>query len=212
MILNYFCYLESLKIVKVLLADSSELIQKGLENILASKEFVSKFSTVTSSETLLESKDIANADVLIIDFMSEGFSIDSVSLAAEKMKSPNILAITSEQSAMTIVNAMKAGVRSYVKKSCSAKEILEAVESTAKSEAFFCGQIVEAIQSENIKIEDLSGDTFTCEPIKLSARELEIIQLIAEGHTNTQIASKLFLSAHTINTVQLESQRLQALN
>ena len=169
--------------MKVLLADSSELIQKGLEYILESQDLISEFNSVTDSDDLLKSEHLRESDVLIIDFMSEGFTIDSVNQASAKMKNSNILAITEQQSALTIINALKAGVRSYVKKSCSVEEI-----------------IVEAIQAENINVEDISDKLFSCEPIKLSNRELEIIELIAEGYTNTQIADKLFLSAHTINT------------
>jgi len=186
--------------VRVLLADSSELIQKGIETILKNQDVITEFNSVSDSDDLLNSEALSKSDVLIIDFMSDGFYIDSVHEACAKMERPNILAITEQQSALTIINALKAGVKSYVKKSCSVEEIIEAVESTGKSEPFFCGQIVEAIQAGNIDIEDISDKLFSCEPIKLSKRELEIIELIAEGYTNTQIAEKLFLSAHTINT------------
>lgn len=186
--------------MEVLLADSSELIQKGLGSVLDNQSFVSKFNSVCNSNQLLTSEHLETADVLIVDFMSEGFSIEDISQASSKMINSNILAVTEQQSALTISNALKAGVKSYVKKTCSIEEIIEAIESTAKSVPFFCGQIVQAIQAENIDPEKLTDDPFSCEPIKLSSRELEIIELIAEGYTNTQIADKLFLSAHTINT------------
>ncbi|MDP4588684.1 MAG: LuxR C-terminal-related transcriptional regulator, partial [Flavobacteriales bacterium] len=51
-----------------------------------------------------------------------------------------------------------------------------------------------------IDVHDLNLLQVSCEPVSLSARELEVITLIAEGHTNTQIADKLFLSSHTITT------------
>ena len=116
------------------------------------------------------------------------------------MKNENILAITNEQSALTIVSAIKAGVKSYVKKSCSIQEITDAVHATSEGEAFFCGQILEAIQLESIDLEEIDSEKFTCEPIKLSNRELEVIRYISEGYTNALIAEKLFLSSHTINT------------
>lgn len=186
--------------MKVVLADSSELIQKGMESIISDQSFVTEFSVIKDETDMTGNQKLKSADILIIDFVSSGFSIDSISLAKAEMNNANILAITNEQSAFTIVNALKAGVRSYVKKTCSTEEIIEAVESTANSEAFFCGQIVEAIQAENISVKSLSKEEFTCSPIKLSTREIQIIELIAEGHTNTQIAEKLFLSAHTVNT------------
>ena len=89
---------------------------------------------------------------------------------------------------------------SYVKKDCSLNEIVEAVKETENGNKFFCGQILETIQRANLDVDDIDFDSFSCEPILLSERETEIIVLIAEGNTNTQIAEKLFLSSHTIGT------------
>jgi DNA-binding NarL/FixJ family response regulator len=80
------------------------------------------------------------------------------------------------------------------------EKIIDSVKATAKGNKFFCGQILETIQSASIDIDDLDFDSFTCEPVVISERENEIIKLIAEGQTNTQIAELLFLSNHTINT------------
>lgn len=65
---------------------------------------------------------------------------------------------------------------------------------------FFCGQILETIQRANIDVEDINLENFSCEPVVLSERELEIIVKIAEGFTNGQIAELLHLSTHTVNT------------
>ena len=64
----------------------------------------------------------------------------------------------------------------------------------------FCGQILERIREEKINIDDIEFDELSCDPIAISEREVEIIALIAEGYTNGQIAAKLFISNHTVNT------------
>jgi DNA-binding NarL/FixJ family response regulator len=111
-----------------------------------------------------------------------------------------MLAITPEQSAQVLVDALRSGVTSYVKKDCSFPEILEAVKATNDGNKFFCGEILETIQEENLNVEDIEMDNFTCDPVLISKRESEVISMIAEGFTNAQIAEKLFLSAHTVNT------------
>jgi DNA-binding NarL/FixJ family response regulator len=185
--------------MKLVIADSSELILEGLIRTFSTPE-VDISLIVSDSKTLLESEALKTCDVLLIDFVSSGFTIDTVNQSRAVMKNENILAITNEQSGLTIVSAIKAGVKSYVKKSCSIQEITDAVRATALGEAFFCGQILEAIQLESIDIEEIDTENFTCEPIKLSNRELEVVRYISEGYTNSQIADKLFLSSHTINT------------
>ena len=71
---------------------------------------------------------------------------------------------------------------------------------TYKGNRFFCGQILETIHKANIDVDDIDCDALSCEPLSLSEREMEIITLIAEGYTNTQIADMIFLSTHTVNT------------
>jgi len=65
---------------------------------------------------------------------------------------------------------------------------------------FFCGQILEIIQAENMDVDGIMDARFNCDPIILSPREIEIITLISEGYTNALVAEKLFISTHTVNT------------
>ena len=89
---------------------------------------------------------------------------------------------------------------SYVKKDCSLSEIVDAVKETNQGNKFFCGQILQTIQSEGLDVDAIADFEFSCEPISLSEREIEVITLIAEGYTNVEISDKLFLSKHTVNT------------
>ena len=136
----------------------------------------------------------------MIDYTSEGFSIDVIPKILALKPNIKIVAITPEQSGKTIIDALKSGVMSHVKKDCSIVEIIDSVKETAKNKKFFCGQILETINKEGIDVEELSDSEFTCEPIILSAREIEVITFIAEGFTNVEISEKLFLSKHTVNT------------
>jgi DNA-binding NarL/FixJ family response regulator len=74
------------------------------------------------------------------------------------------------------------------------------VRETAAGGRFFCGQILNTIRKESIDVNDLELTEFNCEAVSITERELEIITLIAEGYTNVEIAEKLFLSPHTVNT------------
>ena len=56
------------------------------------------------------------------------------------------------------------------------------------------------IKEESINIDEIDSEELNCAPVSISEREMEIIALIAEGFTNQEIAEKLFLSSHTINT------------
>ena len=186
--------------MRLILADSNELIRLGIRSVLSKQTDLEIVGEAKNSKELLEIMKSFESDVVVIDYTSPGFTIDVVSQVSNLKVGANILAITPEQSAQTLVDALRSGVTSYVKKDCSLTEIVDAVKETGMGKKFFCGQILETIQAANLDVHDIDFDSFTCEPVVLSERESEIIVLIAEGYTNGQIAENLFLSNHTINT------------
>lgn len=186
--------------MNIVLADTNELVRLGIRVLFKTELDCEIIGEASNSEELLELLESFEADVLVIDFTSQGFDIDDLRVIKREFPSINILAITPEQSAHVLVDALKSGITSYVKKDCSFPEILEAIKETEHGNKFFCGQILETITEANLNVEDIDLDNFTCEAVLISKRECEIITLIAEGFTNAQIAEKLFLSSHTINT------------
>ncbi len=186
--------------MNVIIADSNDLIRIGLRTILEAERDVTIVGEATNNEELLQQLKSFGASTVLIDYTSLGFNIDIVPKVLQINKKVRFLAITPEQSAQTLVDALRSGITSYVKKDCELSEIVNAVAETGRGNKFFCGQILETIQKANIDVNDLDFDSFTCEPVILSERENEIIILIAEGLTNEQIAEQLFLSKHTVNT------------
>ncbi|ASS48393.1 MAG: hypothetical protein A3D31_08485 [Candidatus Fluviicola riflensis] len=186
--------------MRLVLADSNEIVRIGLRTVLSSERAIEIIGEARSSAELLGIVKNFPTDLVMIDYTSSQFSIDVIPQLLQKFPSLKIVAITPEQSAQTLVNALRSGVKSYVKKDCDSMEIINAVKETGRGNKFFCGQILETIRDASIDVNDIDFDSFTCEPISLSERELEIITLIAEGLTNNQIAENLFLSSHTINT------------
>lgn len=186
--------------IHVLVADSSRLIGVGLEVVLSGEEDMNYLGQAESSNMLLKMLDTDQVDVILMDFTSTGFSLETIGAALKAHPETRVVAITPDQEGSTIVNALKAGVTSYVKKNCDFDEIISSVRATANGSKFFCGKILETIHSVDIDPNADDIESFSCEPINLSLREQEIITLIAEGMTNTVIAERLFLSPHTVNT------------
>ena len=186
--------------MNVIIADGNDLIRIGLRTILAAERDISIVGEAHNSEGLIAQIKSFGASLVLIDYTSAGFNIDVVPKILSLNKNVKFIAITPQQSAQTLVDALRSGVTSYVKKDCELSEIVNAVSETGYGNKFFCGQILETIQRANIDVNDLDFDSFTCEAVVLSDRENEIIVLIAEGLTNEQIADQLFLSKHTINT------------
>lgn len=193
-------FISILNKVNLILADSNDLMRLGLRTVLTAELNVTIVGEARNEKELVSQLAAFGASVVLIDFTSEGFTIDTIQRISSKDPSLKFLAVTSAQNAQTLVDALRSGVTSYVKKDCELSEIVDAVRETSRGNKFFCGQILETIQRANIDVNDLDFDSFSCEPVVLSERENEIIVLIAEGHTNEIIAEQLFLSKHTVNT------------
>lgn len=186
--------------IKVLVADSNQLIRIGLKSVFAENQAFSVVGEAISSAELLKKLKTVKPEVVVIDYTSPDFSIDVIPQALSANPNVKFVAITPEQSGITLVNAIRSGITSYIKKDCDIDEIIDSVKETAAGGKFFCGKILETIRKEAIQVDNIENIDFSCAPLTISTRELEIIQLIAEGYTNDQISEKLFLSKHTIAT------------
>ncbi|MEZ4936352.1 MAG: response regulator transcription factor [Crocinitomicaceae bacterium] len=186
--------------MKLIIADINELIKIGLRTILQQEDNIEIVGEAKNNDELLDLTNSFEADIILIDYTADGFNIDVVPKILKDHPNIRFVAITPEQSALTVVHAVKSGIMSYVKKDCSLKEIKESVQETNKGNKFFCGQILETIARANIDVDEIDLMNFNCDPIVMTEREMEIIKLISEGYTNGQIADMLFLSAHTVGT------------
>jgi DNA-binding NarL/FixJ family response regulator len=186
--------------IRLLLADYSDLSRIGLKTIFKSNNDIKVVGEAKSNEELKKLITETEADVVMIDYTSHNFNIEVVSDCKSIRPGVHFIAITPLQSREVLINAIRHGIKSYIKKDCDEQEILDSIPSTAKGDKFFCGRILETIQRNDININHLEAEPLSCLPVSLSQRELEVIQMIAEGKTNVQIAEDLFISTHTVNT------------
>ena len=183
----------------IVIADNSELILNGLRSILqplAGEGIVSFTKFAPLKEYLKATKNI----LLIIDYTSKGFSLNKVVELKNKYPKMLVIALTPYTNAQTIVQAVEAGIESHIKKECSVQEIKDAFNATSCGTKFFCDDIVAQMRKENINPNNIDFKSLDPNPVSLSDRELQIIQFIAEGYTNSQIAAIIYLSNHTVNT------------
>ncbi len=186
-----------MKKIKIIIADSNFLSRKGLALLINECSEFQLLDEAKSISEMIAMADILDPDLIIIDYTSANFNIDSIAQIKKKFPRTQLLAITLVQSNRIVARAFNLGIVSHLLKECDQDEIMEAIYKTAKGEKFVCGRIVEAILNGTKPI-DLAD--YSCDGINVSEREMEIIKLIAEGLSNKEVADKLFLSAHTVTT------------
>ena len=186
--------------MRIVLADKSDLVKIGLRNIISTIENTQVIGEASEKKELIELISNFKTDLLIIDYTSNDFDLDLIKKLKSKNGQLKIIAVTQIQDPEMMVEALKSGVDSYVKKDCDLTEIKDAISETFAGNQFFCGEILKTINTANIDINDLNVDLLTCNSVILTSREKEIIELISEGLTNFDISEKLFISKHTVNT------------
>lgn len=187
---------------KVLIADKNYLSRMGMELLISDLKGFNCVGFVSTNTADLNKKIIAtNPDLLIVDYFSLNCAFSDLKLIIRKNKNLRVLAITEPLGKLEMSSALDAGVTSHLLKDCGMEEIVEAIHSTLNNERFLCGKIASVLTSET-EIENNKAliRTFSCEGFNVSDREIEIIKHIAEGYSNKQIADKLNLSTHTVNT------------
>jgi len=186
--------------IRIAIANSNHLIRAGLNALLHQYSDFELVGEAATESQLVELIKSFHPDIVLIDFAARDFSVHAVQQCTRAFPQTRLVAITGEQSGITIVNALRAGITSYIKTDCDVHEIVDSIRETFQGGRFFCGQILESIRKESIDVTDLELGELSCEPVAISERELEVIRLIAEGYTNNEIAARLFLSPHTVNT------------
>lgn len=182
----------------ILIAESSYLLGEGLKSLIDQEPgFVVSGWTKHRDELAIKIKE-SNPAILTIDPANPDFGFESIDIALASQLKVIVMSRVLEKQA--ILKAVESKVHSYLLQDCSQEEIAEALHATQRGDRFFCGKVLDLILDQDRSHAPLNPNLDNCLPVSLSNREIEIIQFIAKSYTNREIAEKLFLSTHTINT------------
>lgn len=181
--------------IRVGIADAHFVVREGLKYILSREKnlkFVGECTDGKEIPKLLKQK----LDVLVFDFdHADHISFEDLQKIFRIAPDTNVLVISAHNDSATINRIFRQPVKGLLSKDCSEGEILDAVKETAKGNKFYCNRILDVV-SASTKVD--AGDD--CSPTVLSQREIEVVEYIAQGLTAAQVADKMCLSVHTINT------------
>lgn len=149
---------------------------------------------VEHSQDLRQSIVKHHPDIIILDYEAHKQDLNNLLVEIIKNEYPQVLVITNHDNKAHIRQLLDMGIRGIVTKGCSRMEIVNAMQSIAIGNRFFCNRILDQV------ITQPDTDEVTCEPADLSAREFEVLKLIIKGQKTVEIADNLNLSVHTINS------------
>ena len=179
--------------MKIVIVDDDIFVSGALTTILEASGKVTVAASGTDGKEAAELYKIHQPDVLLMDIrMKEKSGLDASAEILEEFPDAKILLLTTFSDDEYIVKALKLGAKGYLLKKDYAS-ILPALEAVCSGQTVFGTEIMSRIP-ELIH----SGSSFHYEDYDISRRELEIIRLIADGLSNKEIASQLFLSEGTV--------------
>lgn len=186
--------------IRILLADDHALMRRGIRDLLQSDSEIDIVGEAGDGREAVQLADRLKPDVMIMDLaMPELNGLDAIRQIRKDAPEVELLVFSMHDSEELIREVFAAGARGYVLKSDVAVYLIEAVKSLARHKPFFTPRISEAILNSLVS----GAGHGTVEPPRtgpLSAREREILQLLAENKSNKDIAKTLGISVRTVET------------
>ena len=193
--------------IRVLVADDHPIFRDGLAMLLASVDGIDVVGTAADGAEAVASALRLEPDVVVMDVqMPELNGVEATRRLAADVPSIGILVLTMSEDDGTVFAAIRAGARGYLVKGAEQEEIVRAITTVAAGGAVFGATLALRIAEFFAAGPPAPTDAFP----QLTAREREILDLLAAGRSNQQIAGALYLSPKTVrNNVSNVFAKLQ---
>ncbi len=180
--------------IKLIIADDHPMIVNGIKTMLDQEKDINLVYEAHNGVEVLDYLKENDADVVLMDInMPEVNGIDACKIIKEKYSSVNVLIFSQYDEKRFVKRVLKAGANGYLLKNSASTEIISAIKMIHKGGLFLSKDL------PNIFEEGKSSRTDSLFP-DLSSREIDVLKLICDEMVTQEIADKLFISKHTVET------------
>jgi DNA-binding NarL/FixJ family response regulator len=184
--------------VRILIADDHELIRRGLASALADRPDWSIVAEAADGRQASELAARLTPDIAVLDLtMPELNGLDATRQIRASTPKTRILIVTAHESEQLIRDVLDAGAMGYVLKSDAGRVLVQAIEALLDERPFFTSKVARVVLEGYLRSAD---DPVAQAAVALSPRERQIVQLLAEGSNNKEVARALQLSVKTVET------------
>jgi len=175
---------------RLFIVDDHYLVIEGIRSLLQAEEDIEWVGHATNGDSCLAFLESDQPDVILMDISMPGISgIDLCRLVKKKYPGIRILGLSTFNQRSFVEKMIESGANGYVLKNASKEELLKAIHAAKSFKTYLSFDAVQALRSRDKKQIPI-----------LTRREKEILEQIAEGLTNQEIAEKLFISPTTVDT------------
>ncbi|PDY46239.1 response regulator [Bacillus pseudomycoides] len=184
--------------IKVLLVDDHTVVLKGLAFFLSTQEDLELVGEANNGKEALKKVGEAQPDIVLMDlYMPEMDGIEATSCIKKEYPNVKVLVLTSFSDQAHVLPALKAGASGYILKDVEPDQLVEAIRSAYKGNIQLHPDIASALLSQTLPQEE-KQESSNIHVNVLTARENEVLQLLAKGMSNKEIASVLVITEKTV--------------
>ncbi len=179
--------------MRVAVTDDHRVVREGIRYMLSEAPGVEVVAEAESGEALLELVAVEEIDVVLLDVRLPGMSgLDVLERLTETAPQVRVLMLSMHDQPAYVRRAIELGAAGYVLKSAGRDELLTALKVASENGTYLPGELMEPL------VADMTGGTRATG--KLSPRERQVLQLVADGFENKQVATELEISEATVKT------------
>ncbi len=179
--------------IRILMVDDHAILRDGIRALIDLNDDVEVVGEASEGKEAIEKAQELVPDVVVMEIAIPGMDgLEATRRIKKKHPKMQILVLTQHNNKEYVLSAIKAGASGYVPKRALGSELVSAIRAVYRGDSFLYPSAAAAL------IEDYRHQAETEPYDRLTAREREILTLIAEGHTSRQIADRLFISLKTV--------------
>ncbi|MBZ5608220.1 MAG: response regulator transcription factor [Acidobacteriia bacterium] len=188
-----------MKPIRILLADDHNVIRRGLRLLLESQPGFSVVGEAADGRQAVEQAGILKPDVVVLDIAMPNLSgTEAAQRIVELLPGTAIVILSMHSDEGYVLRALKAGAKAYLVKDSAESDLIDAIKAVSEGKAFFSPEISKMLVEDYIREIRSRGVNDSYE--LLTAREREVLHLLAEGKSNKDVAALLKLSLFTVET------------
>jgi DNA-binding NarL/FixJ family response regulator len=188
--------------IRILLADDQRVVREGLATLLSLLDGVEVVDTASDGDEVLQLARAVRPDVVLMDLrMPRCDGVEATRRLRELDPNIKVLMLTTYADDRSVIDALHAGARGYLTKDAGAEEIRQAIDQVMRGQAAIDPAVqhhlLDAIAARQSGADPQDADQL---PDGLTPREAEVLSLIAEGLSNTEIAERLYVNETTVKS------------
>lgn len=188
-----------MKQIRILLADDHNVMRRGLRLLLESQPEFTVVAEAADGLKAVEQARLNKPDVVVLDIAMPHLSgTDAAQRITEELPSAAIVILSMHSDEGYVLRALKAGAKGYLLKDSAEGDLIEAIKAVNDGKAFFSPEVSRMLVEDYVREIRARGAQDSYE--LLTAREREVLHMLAEGKSNKDIAGLLQLSPYTVET------------